>query len=178
MPQYGLDEAAFQRLAERIVPLAQAAGAAVMIAGDSRIAVRTGADGLHHLGPRAELADVIARLQPKMMVGADAGKTRDEALAIGELGPDYVFFGRFGYDGRPEPHPRNLDLGAWWAEMVEIACIVQGGSDIASVAAVAATGAEFVALSAAVLGEGVDPRAATAAANGLLEAEAPRFEVA
>ena len=46
-----------------------------------------------------------------MMVGAGGAKTRDDALELGEVRPDYIFFGRFGYDNKPEPHPRNLSLG-------------------------------------------------------------------
>ncbi len=38
-------------------------------------------------------------------------KTRDDALELGEERPDYIFFGRFGYDNKPEPHQRNLSLG-------------------------------------------------------------------
>lgn len=60
--------------------------------------------------------------------------------------------------------------------MIEIPCIVMAGSDIASVEAVAATGVEFVALSSAVFGEGIDPREAVARANALLDETAPRFE--
>jgi thiamine-phosphate pyrophosphorylase len=59
--------------------------------------------------------------------------------------------------------------------MIEIPCIVMAGSDLESVRAVAATGAEFVALSAAVLGEGADPRTAIARANAMLDEHAPRF---
>jgi thiamine-phosphate pyrophosphorylase len=113
-----------------------------------------------------------------MMVGAGGAKDRDAALELGELRPDYIFFGRFGYDAQPEPHPRNLALGRWWAEMIEIPCIVQAGAELASVSAVAATGAEFVALGSVVFADAVDPRAAVAAANALLEGAAPGFEAA
>jgi thiamine-phosphate pyrophosphorylase len=87
-----------------------------------------------------------------------------------------VFFGRFGFDTKPEAHKRNLSLGSWWAEMVEIPCIVLGGSEISSVEAVAATGADFVALSSAVFGEGIDPRVAVEQANAILDRTAPVFE--
>jgi thiamine-phosphate pyrophosphorylase len=60
--------------------------------------------------------------------------------------------------------------------MIAIPCIVQGGSDLASVATVAATGAEFVALSAAIFGEGIDAEAAVREANAILDRDAPRFE--
>lgn len=176
LPQDDRDEDSFQAYAEKIVPAAQAAGIAVVIAGDSRVAGRVKADGLHIEGGKAELADAVERLQNRMMVGVGGAKTRDDALELGEERPDYIFFGRFGFDNKPEPHPRNLSLGQWWAEMIEIPCIVMAGSDVASVEAVAATGAEFVALSAAVFAEGADPAGVIAKANALLDAAAPRFE--
>lgn len=173
LPQYGMDEDGFQAFAEKIVPLAQDKGVAVVIAGDSRVAGRVRADGIHLEVGKGELAETIERLQGRMMVGAGGAKTRDDALELGEARPDYMFFGRFGYDKTPEPHPRNLTLGRWWAEMIEIPCIVLGGSDVASVEAVAATGAEFVALSSAVFGE--DAGSAVTAANAILDRTAPRF---
>lgn len=176
LPQDDRDEDSFQAYAEKIVPAAQAAGIAVVIAGDSRVAGRVKADGLHIEGGKAELADAVERLQNRMMVGVGGAKTRDDALELGEERPDYIFFGRFGFDNKPEPHPRNLSLGQWWAEMIEIPCIVMAGSDVASVEAVAATGAEFVALSAAVFAEGADPAGVIAKANALLDTAAPRFE--
>jgi thiamine-phosphate pyrophosphorylase len=176
VPQYGLDDAAFQKLAESLVPMIQAKGAAAMIAGDTRVAARVKADGVHVEGKPPVLADAIDRLQDKMMVGAGGAKTRDDALDLGELRPDYIFFGRFGYDNTPAPHHRNLTLGTWWAEMIEVPCIVMSGSDIGSVGEVARTGVEFVAVSAAVFGA-EDPAAAVAEANRLLDEASPVLEV-
>ncbi len=176
LPQQDRDEAAFQAWAEKIVPAAQARGVAVVVAGDTRIAGRLKADGLHVEAGKAELQETVDNFQARMMVGCGGARSRDDALELGEAQPDYIFFGRFGYDTKPEPHPRNLSLGAWWAEMVEIPCVVLAGSDIASVEAVAATGCEFVALSNAVFAEGVDARKAVAEANALLDRTAPRFE--
>lgn len=174
LPDYGMDDASFQRHAAQLVPVAQAAGAAVILSGDTRIAARVGADGVHIEGGREALDDAIDRLQDKMAVGAGGAKTRDDALDLGEARPDYIFFGKFGYDTKPEPHNRNLTLGKWWAEMIEIPCIVMGGSEVESVRAVGETGVEFVALSQAVFGA-ADPAAAVAAANVLLDEHAPRF---
>jgi thiamine-phosphate pyrophosphorylase len=176
LPLNGMDESTFQGFAERIVPAAQAMNVAVIIESDTRIAGRVGADGIHVEGKKAQIAEAIDGFQSRMMVGAGGAKTRDDALELGELRPDYLFFGRFGYDNKPEPHPRNLTLGRWWAEMIEIPCIVAAGSDIASVETVAATGAEFVALCTAIFGDGVDPREAVARANAILDETAPAFE--
>ncbi|MCA0011491.1 thiamine phosphate synthase [Mesorhizobium sp. B292B1B] len=176
LPQNGRDEASFQTFAAEIVPAAQAAGIAVVIAGDTRIAGRVQADGIHVEVSKAELAETVEHFQAKMMVGAGGAKTRDDALELGEVRPDYIFFGRFGYDNKPDPHPRNLALGRWWAQMIRIPCIVMAGSELASIETVADTGAEFVALSSAVFADGVDPKAAIAQANALLDETAPRFE--
>lgn len=176
LPQGDLDADAFQDWAESLVSEIQNAGAAAIVAGDSRVAGRVKADGLHVDGKADALAEMIDKFQQHIAVGAGGAKTRDDALALGEAGPDYLFFGRFGYDNRPEPHPRNLSLGRWWAEMIEIPCIVLGGDTIESVQAVAATGAEFVALSAAVFADGIDPAGAVSEANALLDTVAPAFE--
>ncbi|MEO4000746.1 thiamine phosphate synthase [Mesorhizobium sp. CAU 1732] len=176
LPAWGMDDDAFQLYAEKIVPAAQENGIAVMIAGDARIAMRVQADGLHFEGNRRDLEDLIEKHQSKMMVGTGGATTRDDALNLGEARPDYMFFGKFGYDNKPEPHPRNLKLGEWWSEMIQVPAIVLAGSDAASVPAVAATGADFVALTAAVFAEGTDPAQAVALINAALDAGAPVFE--
>lgn len=177
LPAYGDGEAAFQRRAELVVPMMQTCDIAVMVEGDTRVAGRVGADGVHFEGRKEGLEELIAKFQGRMMIGAGGAKSRDDALELGEARPDYMFFGRFGYDTTPEPHPRNLSLGKWWAEMIELPAIVMAGSDIASVRTVAATGAEFVALSGAVFAEDADPAERVAAANALLDETAPRFGV-
>lgn len=175
LPQFDMQEVHFQALAEALVPVIQQAGAAAIIAGETRVAGRVGADGVHVEASPADVADVIERNGGRLIVGAGGATTRDAALELGEAQPDYIFFGRFGYDNKAEPHRRNLALGQWWAEMVEIPCLVLGGSELASVVAVAATGAEFVALSSAVFGHPDGATAGVAEANRLLEDAAPRL---
>lgn len=146
-------EAAFQAFAEAVVPIVQAAGIAALIADDTRIAGRVGADRRASRSGQGRAAGSHRPPAGKDQgSGAGGAKTREDALELGETRPDYIFFGKFGFDMKAEPHHRNLSLGAWWAEMIQIPCIVMAGSDIASVEAVAAMGAEFVALSSAVFG--------------------------
>ena len=176
LPQFDADERAFQDRAEAIAPLVQQAGAAFIIAGDSKTAGRVGADGIHVEVRPADLTNIVDRNAGRIIVGAGGMKTRHDALETGEAGPDYLFFGKFGFDTLPEPHPRNLALGQWWSEMVEIPAIVMAGNTIASAEEVAMTGADFVALSQAVFGPGVDPRQAVAQINQLLDDKAPHFK--
>ena len=176
LPQYGMSEHAFQALAEKVVPIAQAGDVAVVIAGDTRIAGRSKADGLHIESGAADTSAAIEKHAPKLIIGAGNVKDRHKALELGEARPDYVFFGRLDGDIKPEAHPKVLALAEWWASMVEIPCIAMAGTDIDSALEVAATGAEFVAMRRAIFDDKRDPALAVAEVNALLAENAPRLE--
>ncbi|GAA4174899.1 thiamine phosphate synthase [Shinella granuli] len=176
LPQYGLDDGQFQKHAETLVPIVQQAGAAALVAGDTRVAGRAKADGIHITGGIEELGEAIEKFTPKLIVGGGNATDRHRALEIGEVQPDYIFFGKIGGDIKPEAHPKNLALAEWWASMVEIPCIVLGGTDPQSALAAAETGAEFVALDKAVFADPAQAPHVVAAVNALLDEKAPRFE--
>ena len=178
-----LDESVFQKLVAPLIEAAQVQEVAAVVADFSRVAGRVSADGLQ-LGQDANaLSEAIEKFSPSIMVGAGNVKTRHNALVIGELRPDYVMFGKPDGDIRPEPHPKNLDLGNWWSQMVEIPCIVMGGSELESVVDVAQCGAEFVALRSAIFAPNLDAKITTTVpdrvrrVNELLDQHAPRFEM-
>lgn len=175
IPQYALDDDSFQKRAEVLVSIVQAAGAAALVAGDSRVAGRVKADGLHVIGGVEPLAEAVEKFTPKMIVGGGNADDRHKALEQGEANPDYIFFGKLEGDIKPEPHPKNVALGEWWASMIEIPSIVMGGSDVVSVVAVAESGVEFVALRQAVFAQAGGAAQAVAEANALLDEKAPRF---
>jgi len=176
VPQYGLDDQTFQKHAEALVPLIQNAGAAALLAGDTRVAGRAKADGIHIQGNADALAEAMEKFSPKLIVGGGNATDRHHALEVGEARPDYVFFGKVDGDIKPEAHPKNLALAEWWASMIEIPCIVMGGTDPESVLAVAETGAEFVALRLGVFGDAAQAASVVANVNALLDEKAPRFE--
>lgn len=176
LPQYALDDGRFQKHAETLVPIVQKAGAAALVAGDTRVAGRAKADGIHVTGNAAELAETVEKFTPQFIVGGGNATERHKALEIGEIQPDYIFFGKIGGDIKPDAHPKNLALAEWWASMIEIPCIVLGGMDPQSALAAAETGAEFVALDKAVFAEPEQAPHVVAAVNALLDEKAPRFE--
>jgi thiamine-phosphate pyrophosphorylase len=175
IPQYAFSDSAFQKIAEALVPVVQKAGAAALIAGDSRVAGRAKADGLHIAGGVEPLTEAIEKFSPKQIVGGGNAQERHSALEIGESQPDYVFFGKLDGDIKPDAHPKNLALAEWWASMVEIPCIVMGGTNPESVLAIAETGAEFAALRLAVFADPARAAAIIQEANALLDEKAPRF---
>ena len=176
LPQYGLDDGQFQKHAEKLVSIVQAAGAAALVAGDTRVAGRVKADGIHVTGGLEELGETVEKFTPQMIVGGGNATDRHKALEIGDVQPDYIFFGKIGGDIKPEAHPKNVALAEWWASMVEIPCIVLGGTDPQSALAVAESGAEFVALDKAVFADPAQAPHVVAAVNALLDEKAPRFE--
>lgn len=175
IPQYGLDEHEFQKHAEALVPVIQKADAAALVAGDTRVAGRARADGLHVSGNAGELTESVEKFSPKLIVGGGNATDRHHALEMGEVRPDYIFFGKIDGDIKPEAHPKNLALAEWWSSMIEIPCMVMGGSDPDSVVAVAENGAEFVALRLAVFDEPAQAASVVARVNALLDEKAPRF---
>lgn len=162
------DEASFQTFAAAAVAKIQATGSAAIILNDTRTAGRVGADGVHIEGSQADIADAVERYTPKMIVGTGNVKERHTALEVGELQPDYMFFGKIGADTKPEAHPRNLGLAEWWAAMVEIPAILQAGAKLDDLAACFATRAEFIALGAAVFSS-EDPAQVVADTNRRLD---------
>lgn len=137
-----LDEAGYASLAERLIQIGQAAGAAVLLEGDADLAVQLGADGVHVTsGGVKAIRAAIAVLKPGGIVGAGNIRTRHDAMSFGELDVDYVMFGPLG--GKTDP--QAAELAQWWAETFEVPAIY---SDPAAEAAlVETTAAEFIALS-------------------------------
>jgi thiamine-phosphate pyrophosphorylase len=158
------------RLAEAVVPVAQAKGVAALIHNNQEIALRTGADGVHIDDRRGDLAALVASLRPDRIAGVGNLRSRHDAMSAGESEPDYVFFGRLDGDTEPAIFVKALDLAEWWAALFRIPAIVMGGAEIASVGRARDAGIEFVALRRAVWESRDGPRAAVAAANRLLAA--------
>lgn len=166
----GQDTPAFQARCAELVPIIQAAGAAAIVADDTRAAARTQADGVHVTGGSLEaLQDAMARFASKFIVGGSGFKTRHEALEAGETMPDYLFFGRLAGAPAAEAQPRDLELASWWADLVEIPCILMGGGDLETLAETASCGAEFIALSNAVFAVGGEEGERVARANAILD---------
>lgn len=167
--------AELQAIAETLVPIAQKHDVAALVVGDSRVMGRARADGLHVEGGLAALTEATEALQPKSIVGAGNLRVRHEAMEAGEAGADYVFFGLLDLDETDEPHRKTLDLGAWWAELFEPPCVLLAGRSMASVEVCARTGADFVALRAAVWEHPEGPAAAIVEANAVLDRVAKDF---
>lgn len=139
-----------EALAEALVPIVQEFGAAALVSGDTRIAGRVRADGLHIEGSLEDLRLAAQSMKPKRIVGAGNLHSRHAAMDAGELGADYLFFGRPHGDTHDAPHPKALELAEWWSDLMQVPAVIMAGRTIESVVEAVATGAAFVALNEAV----------------------------
>lgn len=164
----GRGEAASQKLVERLVPIAQAAGTAVLLQNDTRTAGRCRADGVHVDSGTEDLARALETFRPDGIVGVGDLRTRHDAMSVAELGVDYVFFGLLDQPEEADAHAKTLKFAAWWADVFETPCVALAGASMDSVEACAATGADFIALRGAVWNHPQGPAAAVGAANAIL----------
>lgn len=149
------DERSLINLVKRIAPVVQAHEAALVVScagftGDlAAVVARGGADGVHlERADAAALQDLRPRLRDGRILGAGGVlESRHAAMAAGETGADYLLFGGSYPDGVLPDAEVVRERAQWWAEIFETPCIaVAGQAD--EVAALAATGAEFVGLEA------------------------------
>ena len=148
-----------------LVSLAQKAGAAALIVDDARLARTLKADGVHlsadeAAGSYQEAREILGR---SSIVGADAGRSRDAAMHLGEHGADYVAFGMPEFVGdKQAARGRRLDLVQWWAEIFEVPCVAFDVDDAEEAAALARAGADFIAVCLPPTLGDADARAMTA----------------
>lgn len=133
-----------------LADVAQKAGVAALVSGDSQLARTLRADGVHlPWSEHAEPAYAEAReiLGTRFIVGIDAGRSRHDAMRFGELGAEYVGFGIPPHvEDRERASERRLDLVSWWAEIFEVPCVAFDVETAADAEALAAAGADFVAV--------------------------------
>jgi thiamine-phosphate pyrophosphorylase len=136
--------------ARPLVEIAQKRSVAALIADDTATAKAIGADGVH-LSWRPEIEDAYeaARkaLGAEAIVGADAGASRHDAMALGEAGADYVAFGQMaGAYGPEEVRDARREFIAWWSEIFVVPVVGFGIETAGEAADLALTGADFVAV--------------------------------
>lgn len=136
---------------ERLMPIAQAAGVAVILNDRPDLAAQSGCDGVHVGQSDASVAQARRLMGANAMIGATCHDSRHLAMEAAEAGADYVAFGAFFPTStkvtthRPEPEILSV-----WQETMEVPCVAIGGVTPDNAGDLARAGADFVAVSAAV----------------------------
>jgi len=138
------------RSAQPLVAMAQARDIAAVLWHNAELARTLKADGVHVPWSSSVLADYKeAReiLDARAIVGVDAGRSRHEAMALGEAGASYVGFGvPSEVREQDKARERRLELIAWWSEIIEIPCVAFDVERPEEAAALAGVGADFVGI--------------------------------
>lgn len=140
LPRGTLSENAYKALVKSITPMAQKAGAAVLIEGEPGLVRLLGVDGLHVSGGIEVVREAVDALKPQMIVGAGGIHSRDDAMEKGELEVDYILFGPLS--GAITPAER--EMARWWAETMEIPSVLSDPA--ADFDTDTAEGCEFIGL--------------------------------
>ena len=164
------DERTLLKALKPLVEAAQATGAAVLIEGAPDLVGKSGADGVHALGEN-NAREAAERFRPEKILGAGGLRTRDSAMAAGEVAADYVLFGDPGKGGEVPPLDVVIERLDWWVEIFLTPCVGYAGT-LEAVGPIAATRADFVALGPFVWTHPDGPAAAVrAAVEALAEVE-------
>ncbi|HEY3812376.1 MAG TPA: thiamine phosphate synthase [Caulobacteraceae bacterium] len=152
-----------------LAPLARAHDVAVILNDDPALAARLGCDGVHVGQGDAPYAEARRAMGPGAMVGVTCHDSRHLAMEAAEAGADYVAFGAFfpttTKDASTRAEPEILTI---WQETMEVPCVAIGGITPENAADLAAAGADFLAVSAAVWTWPQGPRAAVEALNAAI----------
>ncbi len=136
--------------ANAIVELLQAKNIAALIADDASLARQLRADGVHLSWAKDQaerFAEAREILGERFLIGVDAGRSRDDAMTLGEAGADYIAFGIPPHvEDRATAAQRQEDLVTWWSELFEIPCVAFDAADAGAAARLARSGADFVAV--------------------------------
>jgi len=127
-----------------LAPLVQSKDAALVLDGHAEVASRAGADGAHLTG-LAAFSAAVENLKPAKIAGCGGVTSRDDAMAAGERGADYVMFGDVTAEHSRAPLPAIVERVEWWAELFEVPCVAFAASP-SEIGPLCAAGADFVAV--------------------------------
>ena len=136
--------------ARPLISLAQKMGAAVLLVSDPARASALGADGVHIPWAQdvvRQFKDVRRSAGTGTIVGADAGRTRHDAMELGEADADYVAFGIPPHvEDRVRAAERQIALVSWWSKVIELPCVAFNVADAEHAHHLAEAGADFVSV--------------------------------
>lgn len=125
------------------------------------------ADGIHLTDP-ARVSEVRAvfdrKRQDRLILGADVGLSRHDAMVAGEAGADYVAFG----ERDRSTDETVIDLVQWWRDLSVFPCLAYA-ADTDAAAKLARIGTDFIGVSAAIWDHPDGPKIAASELRTVLE---------
>ncbi len=158
-----------------LAPVCHSHDVALIIEGRADVAANSDADGVHV--DAADYQAARALMAADRIVGVSSRRSRHNAMEAAETAADFVAFSENLED---ETAPSDMDgeifslvdMIRWWRDLIEVPCIALGvdgaGLSLADCSALAAAGADFVAVGEAVWAHEQGPAAGIVAANAAI----------
>ncbi|MEX2520964.1 MAG: thiamine phosphate synthase [Paracoccaceae bacterium] len=161
------EEDVIRRVSDPLREVCHSHDVALVATDHFRLVRPLGLDGVHLENPRISIRDARKALGPDAIVGGFAGASRHQGMTLAEAGADYVSFGPVAETALGDGEIAELDLFAWWSEMITTPVVAEGGVTLA-LAAVLAPHADFIAGGAAVWSHPDGPASGAKALSALL----------
>jgi thiamine-phosphate pyrophosphorylase len=154
-----------------LLPVAQAHGVALILNDRPDLARALGCDGVHVGQDDAPYKEARRVMGADAIVGVTCHDSRHLAMEAAEAGADYVAFGAFHPTATKDAPTRcEIEILSIWQETMETPCVAIGGITAENARALAAAGADFLAVSAGVWSHTDGPAAAVRALNAQISA--------
>jgi thiamine-phosphate pyrophosphorylase len=149
-----------------LAPIVRSGDAAMILNDRPDLAAALDCDGVHVGQEDASYAEARRLMGRERIVGVTCHDSRHLAMEAAEAGADYVAFGAFFETATKAPKTRaDPEILSIWQETMETPCVAIGGITVENARALAAAGADFLAVSAGVWAHPEGPAAAVAALN-------------
>ena len=149
-PDPGAEAASTSATTRALLSLVQKRGIAALVLADAAHASQLGADGMHVPWTRdvvREFKELRVVMAAATIIGGDAGRSRDDAMQLGEAGADYVAFGIPPHvEDRARAIERQIDLISWWSQIFEVPCVAFDVADADQARRLAEAGADFISV--------------------------------
>jgi len=148
--------AEIRAMAEKMLPITQAAGVGLVINDHLSLAQEIGADFCHlgqedFFGCGYSHVSQLAKLNPHVRIGLSTHKPEQGKVALA-AGPDYVAIGPvYATNTKPTAKPVTLDYVRWAAANVRIPWFAIGGISLQNLDQVLAAGAQRICVVSAIL---------------------------
>ena len=156
---------------ETITPIARSRDVAVILNDRPDLAARLGCDGVHVGQSDTPYKEARKIMGPSAMIGVTCHDSRHLAMEAADAGADYVAFGAFFPTATKQaPAQADPEILTIWQETMQTPCVAIGGITVDTAGALAAAGADFLAVSAGVWAYGAGPAQAVADFNAAIAA--------
>ena len=161
-------EDALRRAIDVLRPVVQSRGVAFLLNDRPDLAVAHGCDGAH-VGQEDMSAAEARKILGDLTLGVTCHDSRELAYDAGEAGADYVAFGAFfPTTTKDAKFHAEVDILAWWHELMELPSVAIGGITAENCAPLVKAGADFLAVSGAVWSHPDGPAAGVRAMNAAI----------